>query len=668
MKRKVFLAKTAGFCYGVKRAVDMAYKLQDKENVYTYGPIIHNESVVNELAEKGIHVINSLDEAERSGGGIMVIRSHGASKAEVEALKAYGYEIVDATCPFVKKIHKIVLEYGEKGYEIIIVGDKNHPEVQAISGWCVKPPLILQNIEDAERFTPDNQKKYCLVSQTTFNFKYFQLIVDIFSKKGYDICCANTICNATSERQKEARDIAGKVEAMIVIGGKNSSNTQKLYDICTAECKNTYYIQTLVDLDMKTFDSIGNVGITAGASTPNNIIEEVINSMSEMDFGQMLDAQPIKTIRSGEIVDGTVIEVKEDEIVLNIGYKSDGIISRSEYSNDSNLDLTTVINVGDQMKAKVMKVNDGEGQVVLTYKKMLADLGNKRLEEAFNNQEVLTAKVVEVKEGGLIVTVEEARVFIPASLVSDSYERNLGKYLDQEISFVITEFNPRKRRVIGDRKQLIVAEKAEKQKELFEKIYVGMTIDGRVKNVTDFGAFVDLGGADGLLHISEMSWGRVDNPKKFMRVGDEVSVLIKDIQGEKIALSLKFPETNPWLNADEKYAVGNIVEGRVARMTDFGAFVELEPGVDALLHVSQISRERVEKPSDVLNVGDIIEAKVVDFNSEAQKISLSIKQLEMDRAQAAFDEPEYADEEPAAEEAPVEEAAAEEAPVEETEE
>jgi ribosomal protein S1 len=315
------------------------------------------------------------------------------------------------------------------------------------------------------------------------------------------------------------------------------------------------------------------------------------------------------------------------------------------------------------MKAKVMKVNDGEGQVVLTYKKMLADLGNKRLEEAFNNQEVLTAKVVEVKEGGLIVTVEEARVFIPASLVSDSYERNLGKYLDQEISFVITEFNPRKRRVIGDRKQLIVAEKAEKQKELFEKIFEGMTIEGRVKNVTDFGAFVDLGGADGLLHISEMSWGRVDNPKKFMRVGDEVRVLIKDIKGDKIALSLKFPETDPWLNADEKYAVGCIVEGRVARMTDFGAFVELEPGVDALLHVSQISKERVEKPSDVLSVGDIIEAKVVDFNNEAKKISLSIKQLENDKMQAAFDEEETSFEAPqeAAEEAAPEEAAAPEA-------
>ena len=306
--------------------------------------------------------------------------------------------------------------------------------------------------------------------------------------------------------------------------------------------------------------------------------------MSEMSFEQLLEAS-LKTIRTGEVVEGTVIDVKEDEIILNIGYKADGIISRNEYSNTPNLDLRTVINVGDTMQAKVLKVNDGEGQVLLTYKRLLAEKGNKRLEEAFENKEVLTAKVASVLDGGLSVVVEEARVFIPASLVSDTYEKNLGKYADQEISFVITEFNPRKRRIIGDRKQLLVAEKAQKQKELFERISAGMVVEGKVKNVTDFGAFIDLGGADGLLHISEMSWGRVENPKKFLKVGDDIKVLIKDIQGEKIALSLKFEDQNPWLNAAEKYAIGNVVEGCVARMTDFGAFVELEPGVDALLHV-----------------------------------------------------------------------------------
>ena len=349
--------------------------------------------------------------------------------------------------------------------------------------------------------------------------------------------------------------------------------------------------------------------------------------MSEMSFEQMLD-DSFRTIRNGEVVEGTVIDAKPEELILNIGYKADGILTRNEYSNDSGLDLTTIASVGDKMEVKVLKVNDGDGQVVLTYKRLAAERGNKRLEEAFENREVLKAKVELVKTGGLSVMVEGSRVFIPASLVSDTFERDLNKYADQEIEFVIIEFNPRRRRIIGDRKQLILEEKARLQEELFARINVGDIVTGVVKNVTDFGAFIDLGGADGLLHISEMSWGRVENPKKVFKVGEELEVLIKDIRGEKIALSLKFEDTNPWLTADEKYAAGNIVEGRVARMTDFGAFVELEPGVDALLHVSQISRQHVEKPSDVLSAGQIIEAKVVDFNGEDRKISLSMKALE----------------------------------------
>ena len=359
--------------------------------------------------------------------------------------------------------------------------------------------------------------------------------------------------------------------------------------------------------------------------------------MSELSFEQMLE-ESLKTIRTGEVDTGKVIDVKEDEIVLNIGYKSDGIIPKNEYTNEPGVDLRDVVAVGSEMEAKVVKVNDGEGQVALSYKRLAADRGNKRLEEAFNNQEVLTAKVTQVLDGGLSVNVEETRVFIPASLVSDTYERDLSKYAGQEIEFVITEFNPRRRRIIGDRKQLLVAKKAAMQKELFERIEVGQTVEGVIKNVTDFGAFIDLGGADGLLHISEMSWGRVENPKKVFKVGETIKTFIKDINGEKIALSLKFPEANPWMNAASKYAAGNVVTGKVARMTDFGAFVELEPGVDALLHVSQISREHVDKPADVLKIGQVIEAKIVDFNEADKKISLSMKALE-----SAKEEPDVAD-------------------------
>ena len=355
--------------------------------------------------------------------------------------------------------------------------------------------------------------------------------------------------------------------------------------------------------------------------------------MSELTFEQMLE-ESLKTIHTGEVVEGTVIDVKPEEIILNIGYKSDGVLTRNEYTNEPNVDLTTIAKPGDTMEVKVLKVNDGEGQVLLTYKRLAADRGNKRIEEAYNNNEVLKAKVAQVLDGGLSVVVEEVRIFIPASLVSDTYEKDLTKYAGQEIEFVISEYNPKRRRYIGDRKQLILAEKAEMQKKLFETIKPGDTVEGTVKYVTDFGAFIDLGGCDGLLHISEMSWGRVENPKKVFKVGDVVKVLIKDISGTKIALSLKFEDQNPWKDAAEKYAVGSVVTGKVARMTDFGAFVELEAGIDALLHVSQISKEHIEKPSDVLKTGQEVTAKVVDFNEADKKISLSIKALSAPEAAA----------------------------------
>ena len=375
--------------------------------------------------------------------------------------------------------------------------------------------------------------------------------------------------------------------------------------------------------------------------------------MSDLSFEQMLE-ESLKTIRTGEVVKGTVISVKEDEIVLNIGYKSDGIISRNEYTNTPNVDLTTVVSVGDSMEAKVLKVNDGEGQVLLTYKRLAAEKASKMLEEAFENKTVLKAVVSQVMTGGLSVIVDETKVFIPASLVSDSFEKDLTKYNGQEIEFIISEFNPKKRRIIGDRKVLLTAAKKEAQDKLLAELAEGQTVEGTVKNVTDFGAFIDLGGLDGLLHISEMSWGRIEHPKKVFKVGDKLTVRIKEINGTKIALSLKFDETNPWTLAATKYAVGNVVTGKVARMTDFGAFIELEPGIDALLHVSQISKTHVEKPADALKIGDEIEAKVVDFNEEEKKISLSKKALEPDVEEAPV-------EETATEEAPVEEAPVEEA-------
>ncbi|CRZ34316.1 4-hydroxy-3-methylbut-2-enyl diphosphate reductase [Herbinix hemicellulosilytica] len=628
------VAKTAGFCFGVQRAVDLVYNnIGSKEPIYTLGPITHNEQVVEDLAKKGVKVVENPEELKDLPKGTIIIRAHGIPKKLYDELSSYGHNIIDATCPFVKKIHKIVEK--EKKRHIIIVGNPDHPEIKGIMGWCNDENYtVIQDIEEAKNLNLPTDLQLCIVAQTTYNYIRFQELVEIISKKGYDIFVFNTICSATQQRQQEAYELAKVSDAMIVIGGKDSSNTRKLYEICKSECKNTYYIQKPADLDLSQFKSYRNVGITAGASTPHYIIKEVLTVMSEKSFEQLLEEENLVEINAGEIVEGIVLDVKDNEIILNIGYKTEGIITKEEFTNSPNIDLKAVVKPGDKMEAKVIKVNDGEGQVILTYKRLAAEKGYKKLEEAYKNKTVLKAKVAEVLNGGVSVIIDEARVFIPASLISDTYEKDLSKYAGQEIEFVITEFNPKKRRIIGDRRQLIVAKKEEMKKELYEKIKVGMTVEGVVKNITDFGAFIDLGGADGLLHISEMSWSRVDDPKKLFKVGDKVKAFIKDIQGDKIALSLKFEDQNPWLKAEEKYAAGNVVTGKVARMTDFGAFVELEPGIDALLHVSQISKEHVEKPSDVLKIGQEIKAKVVDFNKEDKKISISIKALESENKSA----------------------------------
>ena len=631
---EILLAKSAGFCFGVQRAVDTAYKHADEKNVYTYGQIIHNEEVVGDLAKHGVKILED-DELDQIKDSKVIIRSHGAEKRVYDILEKNGNEIIDATCPFVKKIHNIVMDECGKGHTIIIVGDGKHPEVKGIMGWCMSEPVVIGTEEEAEKFVQSclngeykPSENISIVSQTTFNYRKFHNVVDIIRNKLYNVTAYKTICNATSVRQREAQEIASKVDAMIVIGGRNSSNTQKLYEISKKECENTYYIQTLVDLDLTTFESVSRVGITAGASTPNKLIKEVHGRMDEMNFAELLENDESRgSIKTGEIVEGRVIDVKPDEIIVDISYKSDGVIPRNEYTNTPNADLTELVHVGDAITAKVVKTNDGEGSVLLSYKRVAAEKANEKLEAALESGEILTGKVVQVVSGGLNVMYDETRVFIPASLVSDTYEKNLDKYLDQDVEFILTEYQPKKRRIIGNRKQIIVARKAEAAKELFDRIEVGMTVEGVVKNVTSFGAFIDLGGADGLLHISEMSWGRVEDPKSVLKVGDKVKAFIKNIDGEKIALSLKFDDTNPWLNADEKYAPGTVVTGKVARMADFGAFIELEPGVDGLLHVSQISYDHVNKPEDVYKVGDVVEAEVVECNAADKKISLSVKSL-----------------------------------------
>ena len=671
---EVILAEKAGFCFGVKRAVDTAFEQADKASnaVFTFGPIIHNEDVTEKLALKGVNVINSIEELDNlPENSSIIIRSHGVGEDIFESIKSRGFSIVDATCPFVNNIHKIVRERSEAGDEILIIGNPGHAEVEGTIGWSRRKPYVINSVEDIEAL-PDSLKNASItvVAQTTYSLKKFQELVAELQDRYYNVNVCKTICNATEERQKEAQRLASSVDSMIVIGGKNSSNTQKLYEISKQQCNNTYYIQTLVDLDLTVFESASRVGITAGASTPNYIIKEVQDSMSEKSFEELLNDEETVSIKKGKIIDGKVISVKPDEMVVDIHYKSDGILTAAEYSN-SPVDLTTVVKEGDPITVEVIKPNDGEGSVLLSYKSILANEAYKELEEAFENGTVLTGKVDKVLKGGLSVIVKECRVFVPASLVSDTFERDLSKYEGQDIEFVLTEFDLHRKRVIGDRKQLIIKNKEAAASELFSKIKVGDVVEGTIKNITEFGAFVDLGGADGLLHISEMSWGRVEKPKKIFTVGQPVKCFIKEINGNKIALSMKFEDQNPWLTAEEKYAKGTIVKGKVARMTDFGAFVVLEPGIDALLHVSQISLDHIEKPSDVLKSGQEIEAKVVDIKIPERKISLSIKALLIDqmpkeeKEEKKEDEVVIPEEEEIKESIPVDEVLADAAPVEE---
>lgn len=664
---KTRLAKTAGFCFGVERAVKTVLDLTEGDclPVYTYGPIIHNESVVADLNGRGVRILH--DEAEIDGvtEGTIVIRSHGVSRAVHEHMKRREAEtggkvrVSDATCPFVKKIHQIAERESLAGKQIIICGDASHPEVQGIMGWCVCPAIAIASVEEAEQVAGSLPKEICIVSQTTFNFNKFKSIIAFFENLGYDRndSVVNTICNATEERQTEARRLAGECDAMVVIGSESSSNTRKLYEICRQECPSTYYVQSARDPVFTAFPFYRLVGITAGASTPRNIIEEVQNRMAEENFEQMLE-ESFKTIHNGEVVEGTVIRVKEDEIALSIGYKADGILSKSEYSSQPIADLREVVKEGDKIAVKILKVNDGEGQVLLSRKRLAADRTSQILQDAFENKTVVTAKVSEVVKGGITALVDECRVFIPASLVSDTFEKDLTKYQGQEISFLITDYDPKKRSIIGNRRVLLTEQKKAAMEEALSRIQPGDVIEGVVKNVTDFGAFVDIGGIDGLLHISEMSWGRIGNPKKHYKAGDTVRVFVKDIKNDKIALSAKFADENPWANAEERFAPGTIVTGKVARMTDFGAFVEIYPGVDALLHVSQISRKRVEKPSDVLKIGQEIEATILDVRPDDQKISISMRTLEEPEEEVVVTEEAPAEEAPAEEAAPVEEAPA----------
>lgn len=650
------VAESAGFCFGVKRAIEMAYEAIGVEpKLYSYGQLIHNKTVTDDLASKGLEIVESLDGLTE---GTLLIRSHGVGKALYDEAEAKGLKILDGTCPFVKKIHNIVHDKLAEGMGIIIVGDGTHPEVIGINGWCENAAVILEDEEAAKTKEIPAKEKYAVVVQTTFRQAKFDKILEILQGRGVNMEIHNTICSATEKRQTEAEELSKTVDKMIVIGGKNSSNTQKLVEICAKNCGNTVHIETICDLVLNNFGKDDKIGITAGASTPPAIIKEVVVTMSEAlenavqnlggseeaTFEQMLE-ESLVTLHTGDVVKGTVIQVVNEEVSVNLGFKSDGIIARGEFSSDPTVVPSKTVQPGDEIEVFVVRVNDGDGNVMLSRKRIEAQKGIEEIEAAYNDKAVVTGTVTNVVKGGLIAVVNGVNVFIPSSQVSNRFIEDLSVFNGQELEFNIIEVDRVKRRFIGGRKALVEQEIAAKRAALFETIQAGSRVKGTVSRLTDFGAFVDLGGVDGLIHISEMSWGRISNPKEVLKEGQEVEVFVLDVDKEKgkISLSLKDADKNPWKLAAEKYAVGSIVEGKVVRMVPFGAFVELEPGVDGLVHISQIANKHVVKPEDELKVGEIINVKVLEVNPEQKKISLSKRQAD----------------------APVEEAPAEEAATEE---
>ncbi|WP_418441559.1 bifunctional 4-hydroxy-3-methylbut-2-enyl diphosphate reductase/30S ribosomal protein S1 [Anaerotignum lactatifermentans] len=650
------VAESAGFCFGVKRAIEMAYEAIGVEpKLYSYGQLIHNKTVTDDLASKGLEIVESLDGLTE---GTLLVRSHGVGKALYDEAEAKGLKILDGTCPFVKKIHNIVHDKLAEGMGIIIVGDGTHPEVIGINGWCENAAVILEDEEAAKTKEIPEKEKYAVVVQTTFRQAKFDKILEILQDRGVNMEVHNTICSATEKRQTEAEELSKTVDKMIVIGGKNSSNTQKLVEICAKNCGNTVHIETICDLVLNNFGKDDKIGITAGASTPPAIIKEVVVTMSEAlenavqnlggseeaTFEQMLE-ESLVTLHTGDVVKGTVIQVVNEEVSVNLGFKSDGIIARGEFSSDPTVIPSKTVQPGDEIEVFVVRVNDGDGNVMLSRKRIEAQKGIEEIEAAYNDKAVVTGTVTNVVKGGLIAVVNGVNVFIPSSQVSNRFIEDLSVFNGQELEFNIIEVDRVKRRFIGGRKALVEQEIAAKRAALFETIQAGSRVNGTVSRLTDFGAFVDLGGVDGLIHISEMSWGRISNPKEVLKEGQEVEVFVLDVDKEKgkISLSLKDADKNPWKLAAEKYAVGSIVEGKVVRMVPFGAFVELEPGVDGLVHISQIANKHVVKPEDELKVGEIINVKVLEVNPEQKKISLSKRQAD----------------------APVEEAPAEEAATEE---
>ena len=637
---EILVAKTAGFCFGVNKAVSAVYKLLDEgRTVCTLGPIIHNPQLVADLEKRGVRIVGSPDDVPP--GAMLVIRSHGVPASVYDRLREREVDCLDATCPFVAKIHRIVERHSSEGYAVLIAGDPEHPEVMGIRGHCRGPSFVFTSLDDLERLSRNEailkENPVVLVSQTTFQMEIWEKCSQ-FAKKHYtNPLVFDTICNATWARQQEAEDLSQKCDSVVVIGGHHSSNTQKLVQVAAKHTR-AVTVETASELRPEWFADVKVAGVTAGASTPSSIIEEVLNSMSaeindNMSFEEMLNASEEKRVHAGSIVKGIVTSISANEIQVDIGAKQTGFVKLSELTDDSSAKVEDLVKVGDELDLIVEKVMDQDGVIQLSRKKLASRKGMEEIAKAAESGEVVEGDVTEFNKGGVVVNVKGVKVFVPRSQATMRRDEDYTALVGQHVQLVVTECSGVN--IVFSINKVTAEQNKAKREEFWANVEVGKTYTGVVKSLTSYGAFVDIGGVDGLCHISELSWNRIKHPSEVVSVGDTIEVYVKDIDTEnhKVSLGYKKAEDNPWEQLKNNYPIGSTFHAPVVSLTKFGAFVRILPGVDGLVHISEISNDRVEKVSDALKVGDMVDVKLLDVDFDKKRISLSMKALLNDDAE-----------------------------------
>ena len=662
MAREILTAANSGFCFGVKQAIEkteeeIRRKAESSSpgRIYTWGPLIHNKTVTDGLKEKGVSILDSLENAKPED--VIIVRSHGETKEFFEKARARNCKIIDATCPFVKKIQQLAEKAHREGKQVVIVGDRLHPEVKGINGWCDNSAITVNSVEDAAGVLENhNRNLFFLVAQTTIKKELLDAVIRVFETNNVHVEVNNTICNATALRQKSCAELAEICDAMLIIGGRESSNTGKLFEISEKKCKKTFFVEKIEDLPLHQIAKCNKIGIAAGASTPECVIKEVIATMSEkkeMSMEELLATEAydldgaMRLPRLNEVVNGTVHQVTENGIIVDMGCKKDGIIPKEEVTLEGDQKLTDLFKAGDEIQAKVVKTDDGEGVITLSKKKLEVNEHWNEINEALENKTTITVKVLRQVNGGVIAAYKEVSGFIPLSQLSDKYVENADEFIGKELPVKVTRVDLKRGRTVFSHKAILDEEKKKQIEAVWNSLNVGDVVEGTVMRFTDYGAFVDLGGIDGLLHISEISWGKLKHPQEVLQIGDRVKVKILSMNEEKgkISLGLKQTTPEPWSVIEEKYQVGQVVTGKVVQIKEYGAFVELEPGLDGLVHISEVAHKRVNDIAEELTLGQTVEAKILEIDTERKRISLSIKQTVEAPAEEAEAAEEEADEE-----------------------